>query len=503
MAEHDALFGSYSHLKNLSRQEDALHTLKRLASMVKPIMRARGWRVRQLAEFYPDQQNLLGKLKAINYSILSLQTADKLPGLNVNRTHKILVRLRYPGDVNQFLPFEEVTDTLLHELAHIVHGPHDSKFHALWDQLRDEHEGLLRSGYTGDGFLSVGHKLGGRRIPMDEARRIARVAAERRRAERGDVGRRLGGRTPRPGENIRDVIANAAGRRQASLQGCGNTKHGEGEIRQIEEAATRNGFRTKAEEDKANEDAIAQALWELVQEDKKARLGTSFVPPADFNQDLVFIDGKMSDDKSRRAGHDSLKRAGSSHDMSDVPPLKRPAASGSMSTTVQWTCTACTLINAPGNLRCEICEHPRPTEAAATRASGLTAKQTTKSEVIDLTTSPKQSAKPLNKTVSDDVNSAARSRESKLAPFWHCRHCETRMERKWWTCSKCGRMKEADSSHGRAEKPNSGGVYSQGGTYVPRIPAPTSDCWKCLNCKTRMDSKWWICSMCGKMKESS
>ncbi|KAI6371361.1 hypothetical protein MCOR25_003969 [Pyricularia grisea] len=483
MAEHDALFGSYSHLKNLSRQEDALHTLKRLASMVKPIMRARGWRVRQLAEFYPDQQNLLG--------------------LNVNRTHKILVRLRYPGDVNQFLPFEEVTDTLLHELAHIVHGPHDTKFHALWDQLRDEHEGLLRSGYTGDGFLSVGHKLGGRRIPMDEARRIARVAAERRRAERGDLGRVLGGRAPRPGENIREVIANAAGRRQASLQGCGNTKHGEGEIRQIEETATRNGFRTKAEEDKANEDAIAQALWELVQEDKKARLGASFVPPEGVNGDLAVTDGTMTDNKFRRAGPGSLKRAGPSHDMSGVPPLKRPAASGTTSTTVQWACTSCTLINAPGNERCEICENPRPKKATASRVSGLIAKQTTKQEVIDLTTSPKQSAKPLSKPVSDDVNIAARSHERKPAPSWYCRHCQTRMERKWWTCSKCGKMKEAESSQGQAGKPNSGGVYSQGGTYVPQTLAGTPDCWKCLNCKTRMDSKWWICSTCGKMKESS
>ncbi|TLD27314.1 hypothetical protein PspLS_04553 [Pyricularia sp. CBS 133598] len=500
MAEHDALFGSYSHLKNLSRQEDALHILKRLASMVKPIMRARGWRVRQLAEFYPDQQNLLDQLSD---SIASLQTADKVPGLNVNRTHKILVRLRHPGDVNQFLPFEEVTDTLLHELAHIVHGPHDSKFHALWDQLRDEHEGLLRSGYTGDGFLSVGHKLGGRRIPMDEARRIARVAAERRRAERGDVGRRLGGRAPRPGEKIREVIANAAGRRQTSLKGCGNTKHGEGEIRQIEEAASQNGFRTKAEEDKANEDAIAQALWELVQEDKKARLGASFVPPEGVSDDLVVTGETMTDDEPRRAGHDSLKRAGPSHDLGEVPPLKRPAASEKTGMNVQWTCTTCTLINAPGNVRCEICEHPRPKQAAATRDSGLTARQTTKPEVIDLTTSPKQSAKPLSKTISDDVKSAARSRERKPAPFWHCRHCETRMEYKWWTCSKCGKMKDAKNPQGRAENPNSGGVYSQGGSYVPQTPAPTPDGWKCLNCKTRMNSKWWICSTCGKMKESS
>lgn len=63
MVEHrelDALVLSYTHLKNLPRQDDALRTLKKIASLVKPIMRARGWKVSELSEFYPEQQNLLG-----------------------------------------------------------------------------------------------------------------------------------------------------------------------------------------------------------------------------------------------------------------------------------------------------------------------------------------------------------------------------------------------------------------------------------------------------------
>jgi hypothetical protein len=59
--EHDALVGQYSHLNKLSREKEALHTLKKIASLVKPIMRARNWRVGTLAEFYPDEQNLLGE----------------------------------------------------------------------------------------------------------------------------------------------------------------------------------------------------------------------------------------------------------------------------------------------------------------------------------------------------------------------------------------------------------------------------------------------------------
>jgi hypothetical protein len=61
MAEHDPLVLSYSHLKGFPREKDALHILKKVASLVKPIMRARGWKVGELAEFFPDQANLLGK----------------------------------------------------------------------------------------------------------------------------------------------------------------------------------------------------------------------------------------------------------------------------------------------------------------------------------------------------------------------------------------------------------------------------------------------------------
>ena len=61
MAEIDPLVASYSHLMDFPRAPEALHTLRRVASLVKPIMRARSWRVQELAEFFPEQTNLLGK----------------------------------------------------------------------------------------------------------------------------------------------------------------------------------------------------------------------------------------------------------------------------------------------------------------------------------------------------------------------------------------------------------------------------------------------------------
>ncbi|KAF2969036.1 hypothetical protein GQX73_g4532 [Xylaria multiplex] len=268
VAEVDPLIHSYSHLADFPRAADALHTLKKVASLVKPLMRARGWKVGQLTEFYPNQQNLLG--------------------LNVDRGQRICLRLRYPGDRNQFLPIGQVADTMLHELAHNVHGPHDAKFHALWNQLRDEHLSLTLKGYTGEGFLSEGHRLGGGSIPMHEARRLARVAAEKRQTLSSGSGQRLGGATPRPGQDIRNVIGDAVERRNRTLQGCANDNQTQDEIVEIANTATRNGFRTQADEDAANDAAIAQVLWEIAQEEELAENRAPYMPPntaSDANRD--------------------------------------------------------------------------------------------------------------------------------------------------------------------------------------------------------------------------
>jgi WLM domain-containing protein len=60
MGDYDQLIGSYSHLRHLPSEKYALETLRKIGSCVKPIMRKRGWRVGVLAEFQPEQSNLLG-----------------------------------------------------------------------------------------------------------------------------------------------------------------------------------------------------------------------------------------------------------------------------------------------------------------------------------------------------------------------------------------------------------------------------------------------------------
>ncbi|QDS68341.1 hypothetical protein FKW77_010707 [Venturia effusa] len=216
-------------------------------------MRKRGWRVGTLSEFLPEDSHLWG--------------------LNTNHGQIINLRLRHAGATNQFLRFEQVLDTLLHELCHIVHGPHDEIFHKLWDELRDEWTSLQIKGFTGEGFLGQGQKVGGRRIPVDEVRRQARVAAEQRAkvSKTQAPGKRLGGAAPKPGRGgIRETIARAALSRTKVTTSCGTgTKAGDKAAQRAAEDSRRNGFKTKAEMDDANSVAIAEAMQELMELDEE------------------------------------------------------------------------------------------------------------------------------------------------------------------------------------------------------------------------------------------
>ncbi|KAI2469568.1 WLM-domain-containing protein [Annulohypoxylon bovei var. microspora] len=408
MAEIDPLIFSFSHLANFPREKEALHILKKVASLVKPMMRARGWKVGQLTEFYPEQHNLIG--------------------LNVGRGQKICLRLRYPSDRNQFVPIEQVIDTMLHELAHNVHGPHDEKFHALWNQLREEHEALIMKGYTGEGFLSAGHRLGGsRRIPMEEARRLARASAEKRRIHNSGSGQRLGGATLGPGQDIRRVIVGAVERRNNSLRGCANDNQTQNEIQQIADTATKNGFRTQAEEDAANDAAIAQALWELVQEEEKAKKGDSYIPPSSSIQ--TWNNGASSSSSS--APGPSRK------------PEKKPERSISRGDgRSTWTCDICTLVNPTSFLCCDACGMERGEKITQDFAGRSTKGQST---FIDLTQSP-----PANKRSTPTSKPGSRSTAGPVvplstkppAPTWTCSFCGRVREKQWWSCDLCGSIKK-------------------------------------------------------------
>ncbi|KAI9813120.1 MAG: hypothetical protein M1827_004340 [Pycnora praestabilis] len=438
MREIDPVIAAYEHEKHRPRQAEALTTLQKIASLVKPIMRQRGWKVGVLTEFYPPEKNLLG--------------------LNWNGGEKICLRLRYPYDEKQFIPMEEVVDTMLHELAHIAHGPHDQKFHALWNQLREEHERLTRKGYSGEGFLSEGKKLGGRRIPMDEARRRARASAEQRRVLTQGSGQRLGGASVLRGTDMRRVIADAASRRATVTGGCASgTKESKG----IMDQAAKNGFRTQAEEDDANEQAIIQAYIELIQEEEKEKWGDAYVPPSQdnpagnaYSNQPEAVDTKSlppppqaqpslsQDVRPLSRLLDNLPIGSTSRvshgrkPPSEEPPIDLTISDAPLEITDPvkrtWSCPICTCDNPMNYLCCDACTTERPeslTENLATRTAS--------------------SSSNLTKSTSGSVGSTGhRSTRGGISAAdvsqplgWVCHKCGTFMETQWWTCSSCGTMK--------------------------------------------------------------
>jgi hypothetical protein len=103
-------------------------------------MTKRHWRVGLLTEFMP--------------------TTPELLGLNINHGQEIRIRLRHFHARDAFMEFEEVLGTLLHELVHIVHGPHDAKFYALLDEIRTECEMDIASKNLPLRYLGKGRTLG-------------------------------------------------------------------------------------------------------------------------------------------------------------------------------------------------------------------------------------------------------------------------------------------------------------------------------------------------------
>ncbi|MCO5580844.1 hypothetical protein L7F22_034717 [Adiantum nelumboides] len=148
----------------------ALEIMHKLASDpgIVAIMKEHRWRVGVMTEMAP-----LGYVGISPKCIL---------GFNKNQGEEISLRLR-TDDLKGFRKYASIKQTLLHELAHMVHSEHDAHFHALNKQLNEEAVSLdwtKSGGQSLDGFKSAydseeeeditdaggvftrgGHKLGG------------------------------------------------------------------------------------------------------------------------------------------------------------------------------------------------------------------------------------------------------------------------------------------------------------------------------------------------------
>jgi len=369
-------------------------------------------------------------------------------GLNVNHGQSIFVRLRQPSNPDSFLPFEQCLDTLLHELVHNVQGPHDERFHRIWNELRDEWMELQIKGYTGDGFLSRGNQLGGNHIPRDELRRMARSQARQEHERYKKYGNKLGGSSQ--SVRVRDAAATAAIKRnEITDNGCAT---GTKAAAQAMEDALLNGFRSQAEMDEANDLAIQMATFQLMEMEEAAKLqhgsarpvtaSSSSTPAPSSSEGLTWDPQNGLQMALSGIPHEQWETPISPSRPDSAPPVPydtrpdvdaygrplsrlvmeaeakksrkqqvRPDSTredrqpGSARPANPWACVSCTLINHAGAMECEACGKKKPKGVSVSQGSSSAAQPV---------------AKPSG---------------------WVCSACGTWSENKWWTCSYCGSFK--------------------------------------------------------------
>ncbi|KAF9515125.1 hypothetical protein BS47DRAFT_1372117 [Hydnum rufescens UP504] len=344
-ASKDSYVMSYAHLKGRPNEEKAIPMLQKIASLVKPIMRKHGWTLPLLAEFYPDNPGLL----------------------DVNGGQKILLRLRPAHAPSTFYDEDHLVGTMLHELTHNVHGPHDDKFYKFLAGLETEYDELQRSGYSGEGFFSKGARVGegvSHDLPPHLARLKALEAAEKRRrtaALTSGSGSRLGGR--KTAKTPRELAAEAAERRARDQHACGQDKYAEaeaekairdGEVHQAIDLPPIDSTSRVIDIDSSDDDQEGPSIG-----DPLAAASTS---KANLAQNLsglnVLGDLDTNPAAKRQRTRHYASRFSQAHPTLAPQALSSPLAPSAPPVAPEsgeWPCVVCTYLNAPLSLQCEVC----------------------------------------------------------------------------------------------------------------------------------------------------
>lgn len=300
-------------LKRKVGADEARKFLEKIAKQVQPIMRNHKWRVKVLSEMCPKNPRLLG--------------------LNVGHGLHVKLRLRRPNTDWDFYPFDEVLDTMLHELCHNAVGPHNAAFYKLWDHLRKECEELMSKGISGsgDGFDLPGRRLGGRQPPLSSLRQTALVAAENRARQPSISGpKRLGGDT-----SIMSALtpvqaaAMAAERRLQDDIWCGLEEEQEQE----------------EEEDR------------LVKNNSGAKRGRQL---NNGHPESNFVDLTEAPSVFSSAVTNDVSAFKKIRQTESCVDLTGDDASTSVAKSFGWECLTCTLVNLPLAPTCEVCGTLKP-----------------------------------------------------------------------------------------------------------------------------------------------
>jgi len=84
-----------------------------------------------------------------------------------------------------FLPYEALLETLLHELTHMVHGPHNQAFYRYLDELKQEMESLMVRGLIGEEGAKFAEAGAVQRAAWRRNESSSRVDSGRKSGQRG------------------------------------------------------------------------------------------------------------------------------------------------------------------------------------------------------------------------------------------------------------------------------------------------------------------------------
>ncbi|KAJ0412605.1 hypothetical protein ATCC90586_006972 [Pythium insidiosum] len=138
--------------------------LERIAAQVLPVMAKRRFVVRKLQEFFPKDRHLLG-MNVNRGQVIYLRRKSVQPlrfaGSNANAVRLVRPQSR----PTTFLPYEALLETMLHELTHMVHGPHNDAFYKYLEELKSELELMMMRGLVGAegakfSAAGIGHGMG-------------------------------------------------------------------------------------------------------------------------------------------------------------------------------------------------------------------------------------------------------------------------------------------------------------------------------------------------------